>query len=129
MDYNDQGYFIVTFTPSETAAESVKDGMNIEWYVGLSDGKNPLALDAYQYTFGGTSTNIIEAIDSTAVLVEIAGMENANGVYTFTIDMDDVVSKITLSSIKLDSKDKYDVYLTALKNGFIHVHAEVVENT
>ncbi len=130
MTYDDTGYFTVTFTPSISAKEDIKDGMDIEWYVGLSDGADPLAIEDFVYTFGGgEDQQIFTSIDSTKVLVEQEDMTVSGGAYTFTITMKDVVDKLVLADIKLDSYDKYTAYLNALKLGFIHVHAEVVSGT
>lgn len=137
MTFDDQGYFTVTFTPSETAAESVKDGMDVKWYVGLSDGKNPMSVDNFLYTFEEeTPQKIFTTIDSEKVLVEQAHMTSVDSdddgivdYYTFTIPMTAVVGKLALAEIELKSEDRYTAYLTALKNGYIHVHAEVVDNT
>ncbi len=138
MTFDDQGYFTVTFTPSETASESVKDGMDVKWYVGLSDGKNPMSVDNFLYTFEEEPPQkIFTTIHSEKVLVKQADMTPVDSdddddivdYYTFTIPMTDVVGKLELAEIELKSEDRYTAYLTALKNGYIHVHAEVVDNT
>ena len=149
MSYNTAGYFTVTFTPSSTATEDVKDGMDIQWYVGLSSGTAPMSVDSFTYKFKDEAAlKIFNAVDSTPVLVSqtdkvldengdptdvpvitVGGTEGAR-TYTFTISMKDVVSKLTLNeTIELKSEDRYTAYLTALQKGYIHVHAEVVSGT
>lgn len=139
MSYNTAGYFTVTFTPSSTATEDVKDGMNIQWYVGLSNGTAPMAVNSFTYQFKEeTPLQIFSSINSTPVVVQQANMtpvdtddaDTLPNYYTFTISMQDVVSKITLNeTIELKSEDRYTAYLTALQKGYIHVHAEVVSGT
>ena len=139
MTYNVAGFFTVTFTPSDTATEAVKDGMNIQWYVGLSNGTAPMAVNSFTYQFKEeTPLQIFSSINSTPVVVQQANMtpvdtddaDTLPNYYTFTISMQDVVSKITLNeTIKLSSEERYQAYLLALQKGYIHVHAEVVPGT
>lgn len=157
MSYNAEGYFTVTFTPSADAMETVKDGMDIKWYVGLSNGSAPMSVEDFTYQFGTEEAKqIFTAINSTPVEVKQTDtieveVDDGNGgtttqqvpvitavdsntdgktdYYTFTISMEQVVSKLILNGIVLSTEDRYTTYLNALKNGYIHVHAEVVSDT
>ncbi len=149
MTYNPEGFFTVTFTPSATAGETVKDGMDIKWHVGLSNGTEPMSVANFTYEFKEeTALQIFTSIDSTPVEVKqtdyvldangdptdvhVITVVEKDGVksYTFTISMKDVASKLVLNeTIKLQSEDRYKAYLTALQKGYIHVHAEVVSGT
>ena len=135
--YDSTGYFTVTFTPAVDAMETVKDGMDIEWHVGLSNGTSPVAANECLYTFGGESKQIFSTINSTAVKVTVSNMtpvdsnsDDVTDYYTFTISMADVVSKLTLNeTIILSTEDRYNAYYNALTGKVIHVHAEVVSGT
>lgn len=135
LTYNEQGEFTVTFSPVEDAKDSVLDGMDIQWYVGLSTGTAQIAVKDFKYEFDDIEYQIFDSIDSDPVVVTMASGKITKGgtesapTYTFTIPMSEVVAKLTLEDNVLETEDEYNAYFNALKMCVLHVHAEVVPNT
>lgn len=127
LTYNADGYFTVTFTANASASEDVRaNGIDLQWRVGLATTAN-VEHDYTQVMFN--DQQIFDEIISGATPITEAGVRDdthGDGTvsFTYTIDMDDVYSKIDLAEIILDTEAMHNEYSEIINDYVIHLHVE-----
>lgn len=153
LQYDATGKFTITFTPNTNAESDIKDGVNLEWYLGLYDSNKDNgpsapkggAIDAtsFEFTMKDTDGSETEVIGSaytgdvfttfntapTMIYVNQQTYNNATGAYTCEIPMTAVMAKIALNEdLYLTTMEQYSAFETLLVGKMIHVHVQVAEN-
>ena len=136
--YDTTGYFTITFTPNDNAEADIRDGVSVDWSVGLYDTAAKQAVDASVWKFADavdTQPTPVEkqifTIDTVTTKIdeEDSKWEENNGVYTYKLAMTDVMSKITLNNtLYLSTVEEYNVFKTALLGYEFHVHVALTPN-
>ena len=125
--YDPNGYFTITFTAYANAPASVlNDGIDLEWYVGLAAtaGDEPVE-DFTQIKYNGQQ---IYDIDSDPVAIPDAALqsreEKSDGtvVFTYKVSLVDVMEKIQLTEIVLETKAAHDAYSGIAEAYKFHFH-------
>ena len=150
---NPSGEFKITFTPNTNAESDIKDGVNLEWYLGLYDSNKDNGADAakggaiaptaFEFTMkdtdgsetgviGDTYTGDVFTTFNTApttIYVNQQTYNNATGAYTCEIPMTAVMTKIVLNEdLYLTTMEQYAAFEALLVGKMIHVHVQVAEN-
>ncbi|MBQ7323131.1 MAG: hypothetical protein IJW96_01025, partial [Clostridia bacterium] len=116
----------------------IRDGVSVDWSVGLYDTAAKQAVDASVWKFADavdTQPTPVEkqifTIDTVTTKIdeEDSKWEENNGVYTYKLAMTDVMSKITLNNtLYLSTVEEYNVFKTALLGYEFHVHVALTPN-
>ncbi len=128
---NDQPvYLTVTFTPSVNAPKAIKENaVESELYFGVTTPMQYKIDAAGNYDAEGTPVDIFSfanpgngALDNT-----FEWTKNADGTFTYTLDVDQLKGQISLSQIfVLDIKAEHDAFRTALAGNIV---ARVTDGT
>lgn len=149
LTYNTEGYFTVTFTADANATADIKkDGIPLVWYVGLANTSNESVSYAdAKFTYdkngdgdyadvGDVDAPIYTSINSDPVLITDAnlvwpdeskqnkGVTNPNGTVTFTykIEIEDVMGKVELNQIILETEAMHNAYSKQINSYVLHFH-------
>ncbi|MBQ7106020.1 MAG: hypothetical protein IJN93_00680 [Clostridia bacterium] len=132
FDSNDgqEVYLKVTFTPSANAPQAIKaNAVESELYFGVTTPMQ-YKMDADgNYSDSGTAVDIFTfANPSNGVLDNtFAWTKNADGTFTYELDVDDLKDQIALSqTFVLDIKGEHDAFRTALAGNIV---ARVTDGT
>ena len=144
LTYTEGGKFVITFIANANAPDEVlKNGIDLQWKVGLATSANVAVEDVSSVKFkydidgdgqieeGGENQvdeiqEIFTNIDST--LIDVGSYEtrneNENGTVTFTyeVDIETVWGKIGLAKIVLDKEAMYNEYSRVLGEYTLHFH-------
>lgn len=136
--FDKDGYFTITFTPNANAEADIMDGVSIDWSVGLykSSGATPGTVDASTWTFDDVVDDPENPVEKQIFTINTAtttiqegtanGWTVSNGVYTYKLDMEDVMTKITLNdTLYLTTVEEYNAFKQALLGYEFHVHVAV----
>lgn len=138
LTWNAEGFFTVTFTPNSNATTDVKaNGIDLEWYVTLADTSNQIVTDLstvvfdYDPTDDKAAEQIYTSIDSSKTKIESTpAKKNASGAFVFTISAGDVLGKVDLAEITLETEDMHNKYSAVLNQYVLQFHVgEYVEPT
>lgn len=111
------GSIVITFTPNTHAPEDVKENAVASTFqFGLTNSNWTFDDDGE----GGEAAKSIITLEH-AEKHDIAWTKGADGVFSYTIDADEIAEHITLTEFVLDTKVKYDAFNTALGNGQITI--------
>lgn len=134
MQYDQNGYFSITFTPNVNAESNIKNGVNLEWRVGVydvnaNDGQGG-SIASSEWTYN--SQPIFTTVDTTpGTIVETSYDVEASTVgvsYVYKLPMTTVMDKITLNnSLYLTTMQAYSAFETALTGKMFHVHVKVAD--
>ena len=146
LTHTEGGKFVITFVANANAPDEVlKNGIDLQWKVGLATSANVAVPDVstlqFKYDIDGDGTieegnaegqvdeiqEIFTNIDSTLIDVGSYKTINANennGTVTFTyeVSIEDVYNKIELAKIVLDKEDMYNKYSEELGKYTLHFH-------
>ena len=131
--YETTGYFTITFTPNDNAEADIRDGVSIDWSIGLYDTAKKQSTTADQWKFEDTESNgqkvtkQIFTIDTATTTIKEGtanGWTVKDGVYTYKLALTEVMKKITLNkTLYLSTVEEYNAFKTALLGYEFHVHA------
>ncbi len=111
------GEIVITFTPNTHAPEDVKENAVASTFqFGLTNSNWTFDDDGE----GGEAAKTIVTLEH-AEKHDIAWTKGADGVFSYTIDADEIAEHIHLTEFNLDTKVKYDAFNTALGNGQITI--------
>ena len=152
LTYNTEGYFTVTFTADANATADIKkDGIPLVWYVGLANTSNEsVKVEEAKFTYdkngdgdyadtdkGDVDAAIYTSINSDPVLItddnlvwpdeetkQTKGVTNPNGTVTFTyeIAIKDVMDKVELNQIILETEAMHNAYSKQINSYVLHFH-------
>ena len=136
---NPSGEFKITFTPNTNAESEIKDGVNLEWYLGLYDSNKDNGPDAakggaidataFEFTMKNNQPGDVFTTFNTApttIYVNQQTYNNATGAYTCEIPMTAVMTKIVLNEdLYLTTMEQYAAFEALLVGKMIHVHVQV----
>jgi hypothetical protein len=150
LQYDATGFFTITFTPNTNAESDVKDGVDLQWYLGLYDSNkdngsdkpkggaiDPTAFDFTMKDTDGSETKVIGSAYTgdvfttfntapTTISVNEQKYDKATGVYTYQLPMTAVMAKIALNEdLYLTTMEQYSAFETLLVGKMIHVHVQV----
>lgn len=134
LAYDAAGYFTITFTPNSNAEVDIKDGVDLEWYVGIYDSTlnegtgGPITASEWTYNaqpiFTTDTTIGTIAEDSYDTEVSVVGVS-----YVYKLPMTTVMNKIELNNnLYLTTMEAYSAFETALTGKMFHVHVKVADN-
>lgn len=135
LTYNADGYFTVTFTPNSNATTDVKaNGIDLEWYVTLANTSNQVVdfnTVTFDYDLDGDGTVEAEEkqkiwtidSDTKTKIVSSASAKDANsGAFTFRVEIEDVLAKVSLAEIVLETEDMHNKYSAVLNSYILQFH-------
>ena len=142
LQYDETGKFTITFTPNTNAESDIKDGVNLEWYLGLYDSNKDNGPDAakggaidataFEFTMKNNQPGDVFTTfntEATTISVNQQSYNNATGVYTYKLPMSAVMAKIALNEdLYLTTMEQYAAFEALLVGKMIHVHVQVAEN-
>ena len=122
------GVVTITFTPTQFADPDIQENglasLNYRLYAKI--GTDELDVTQITYTFGGETYQIFEKFDTELKSVNLETKSFADGKFTYTISVDDVLALMTLKpGVQLETFAEYEAYQLALQN--ITFGIEVVE--
>ena len=104
-----EGEIVITFTPNSVAPQEIKEnGVESTFKFGLTNDN---------WTYEGQ--NIVKLLHEGAE--DIDWGEPVDGVFTYTIEAEDIYNHIELTAFNLDTKAKYDAYNAELGKGQISI--------
>ena len=134
LQYDQNGYFSITFTPNVNAESNIKNGVNLEWRVGVydvnaNDGQGG-SIASSEWTYN--SQPIFTTVDTTpGTIVETSYDVEASTVgvsYVYKLPMTTVMDKIKLNdNLYLTTMQQYSAFETALTGKMFHVHVNVAD--
>ena len=145
LQYDETGKFTITFTPNTNAESDIKDGLNLEWYLGLYDSNKDNGPDAakggaidptaFEFTMKDTDGSAYTGdvfttfnTEATTISVNEQKYDKATGEYTCEIPMSAVMAKIALNEdLYLTTMEQYTAFETLLVGKEIHVHVKVAD--
>ncbi len=140
LTFNADGFFTVTFTPNSNATEDIKtNGIDLEWYVTLADTSNQIVKDvsSVKFDYGTEDTTddkaIYTSIDSSKTKIARGDDDENDGnesVFTYKVSLGDVMKKVKLAEIKLETETMHNAYSKILNQYILQFHVgEYVETT
>lgn len=142
LQYDATGKFTITFTPNANAESDIKDGVNLEWYLGLYDSNKDNGPDAakggaidatsFEFTMKNNQPGDVFTTfntDPTMIYVNQQTLNEETGAYTCEIPMTAVMDKIVLNEgLYLTTMEQYTAFEALLVGKMIHVHVKVADN-
>ena len=130
--YETAGYFTITFTPNSNAEVDIKDGVNLEWYVGVYDSTlnegagGAIAASEWTYNAQPIFTTVDTTIGTIAEDSYDTDLSVAGVSYVYKLPMTTVMNKIELNNnLYLTTMEAYSAFETALTGKMFHVHVRV----